>query len=155
MTKQIQGAWKPYRVANILNNIELVFKTGDSQKLSKESYEFLYLMSDFIAHYDINGFRHHYSDVRDLIEKLDSDYYISDADRLETDGDFQKWYGSAYNRSKAQITRGLVVLARKYKNVAQQQGNESDMHKIEVLEAIVNRAKKNPGEARELLNSIF
>lgn len=34
----------------------------DINKLNKRGYNFLYLASGFIAHYDINGFKSHYED---------------------------------------------------------------------------------------------
>ena len=47
---------KPYNSKAILNNIELVLKTGDSQKLNNPTYSFIMLMSGFIAHYNLMGF---------------------------------------------------------------------------------------------------
>lgn len=47
----------------ILFSIRKVFKTGDIDYLTKGAYNFLYLSSGFIAHYNIYGFREEYRDV--------------------------------------------------------------------------------------------
>ena len=44
----------------IINNVVKAVKNIDA--LSKAGYNFLYLASGFIAHYDINGFKAHYED---------------------------------------------------------------------------------------------
>jgi len=43
----------------IVNNI--VKACRDIQKLSRAGYNYIYLACGFIAHYDINGFKHHYT----------------------------------------------------------------------------------------------
>jgi len=44
----------------IINNVvKSVFK--GIKHLNKQGYNFLYLAGGFIAHYNINGFKHHYS----------------------------------------------------------------------------------------------
>lgn len=67
----------------ITKNILLVLKTGDINRLSKKSYNFLYLMSGFIAHYNHNGFMGYYQDTedlrRDILQSSDlsnPDYYL-------------------------------------------------------------------------------
>lgn len=58
----------------VLNNIKQVLKNKDINKLNKTGYNHLYLLSGFIAHYDINGFKYHYQDLRNLfIDILRSD----------------------------------------------------------------------------------
>lgn len=77
---------KPINTKSIINNIRLVFKAKDINKLSKSAYDFLYLTSGFIAHYDINGFKSYYFDLRNLIKDLkdssdvvNPEYYLSDS----------------------------------------------------------------------------
>jgi hypothetical protein len=48
----------------IVNNVMAACR--DINKLNKTGYEFLYLASGFIAHYDINGFKAHYSEPGSL-----------------------------------------------------------------------------------------
>lgn len=116
MNQQEQGNWKPENVKAILNNIELVLKTKDSAKLNGTAYTFIMNISGFIAHYDLHGFRANYEDLRGLINKLDPDFLRSDAFRDETDSDFRQWHGEAYNKSNADIKRGLADLSEKYKD---------------------------------------
>lgn len=108
------GNWKPYNVKAILGNLKLVFTSKDITKLNKPTYNFLYLLSGFIAHYNLYGFQDYYQDLRDLVKDLDPGYLKSDARRDETDGDFNKWYGEAYNKSKADIKRGIAELVETY-----------------------------------------
>lgn len=112
--KQEKGNWKPYNVKYILRNVELVFKSKDSKKLNKVGYGFLYLMSGFIAHYDLHGFQYYYRDLRLLINDLNPESLRNDAYRDETDRDFNEWYGKSYNKSKADVKRGLADLSEKY-----------------------------------------
>ena len=67
---------------NILNNITNVFKSKDINKLNGSGYHYLYLLSGFIAHYDINGFKSHYTDLRTLINDILSSDAESDIKNL-------------------------------------------------------------------------
>lgn len=46
---------------NIANNIAKVIKKQDMELLSSASYKFISICSGFIAHYDLQGFKNHYS----------------------------------------------------------------------------------------------
>lgn len=48
----------------IVNNV--IAACGDINKLNSTGYNFLYLSSGFIAHYDIHGFKAHYSEPGSL-----------------------------------------------------------------------------------------
>lgn len=48
----------------IVNNV--VAACRDIEKLNKTGYDFLYLANGFIAHYDIHGFKAHYSEPGSL-----------------------------------------------------------------------------------------
>ena len=48
----------------IVNNVTAACR--DISKLNSTGYNFLYLASGFIAHYDINGFKAHYSEPGSL-----------------------------------------------------------------------------------------
>jgi hypothetical protein len=54
-------AWQPYNVKAITNNIKLIFKTGDINKLNGPTYKVISLYMGFIAHYGLNGFRGTYN----------------------------------------------------------------------------------------------
>ncbi len=58
------------QIAMIVGNIRKVFATGSAYSLTKQSYNFLYQASGFIAHYDLTGFRAHYEDVSTLAEDI-------------------------------------------------------------------------------------
>lgn len=83
--------------AAIIKNITEVVRTSDIQLLSKKSYDFLYLASGFIAHYDHSGFKSYYEHGwalrRDIFEyrsinqwdnfyrgEKDYEYYMSKKD---------------------------------------------------------------------------
>jgi hypothetical protein len=48
----------------IVKSFKKVFNTNDISHLSKDAYNFIYLASGFIAHYDHAGFKDYYSDVK-------------------------------------------------------------------------------------------
>lgn len=148
--QQQQGNWKPYNVKAILNNVELIYKTNNITKLNKPTYQFISLLSGFIAHYDLYGFQNYYEDVRQLAEELSCDFFLSDATRDETDSDFAKWYGYEYNHSKAEIKRGLVKLSRQYLPSLQEKGKSDDQDKIALLKECIKRAENDAEFAREL-----
>ena len=53
----------------IVKNVAKVIKTGNIELLSKQAYNYLYLCSGFIAHYNWAGFKAYYADTTLL--KLD------------------------------------------------------------------------------------
>lgn len=54
----------PTQQARIVNNVTAACR--DISKLNKTGYDFLYLASGFIAHYDINGFKAYYGEPGSL-----------------------------------------------------------------------------------------
>lgn len=94
MNKSIVAFTENQKV-RIVNNVVRAAK-GDIEKLSKQSYKFLYLCSGFIAHYDLYGFIASYTGEslkRDILVnrrmnqwsnfrpgEKDYDYYMSKAD---------------------------------------------------------------------------
>lgn len=106
--------WEAIDVQNVLKNVETIFKTQDSTKMTKKTYNVLYLMSGFIAHYDINGFIHHYSDVADLARDITLSMDAKDPTRYMRDSFFADQYGTAYCQSKVDVYTGLRDLAEQY-----------------------------------------
>ena len=143
MVKCQQGNWAPVDSKNIVASVRRVFESQDITKLSKKAYEFITGQMGFIAHYSLPGFQNTYPDIAEFAEKLQSseyghskDYNLGEADRFEADSDFQKWYGEAYNKSKAKAIRGIVAEARKFE--AKYRVEEKTVlvpHKIRVLVA--------------------
>lgn len=122
MSKLEAGNWPPYNVKAIVNNVNLVFKRRDIRKLNGPTYTFIISHMGFIAHYSLYGFQDSYQDLENFAKHLqtseyssnDHEYNLRQAVRHETDSDFRKWYGGAYNRSIAEAVRGIVAIARKY-----------------------------------------
>jgi len=116
---QKQGEWKPYNVKALKQNVALVFKTGDIDKLNNSTYTFIINHMGFIAHYDLHGFQWSYADLDEFKEKLQTSEYSEHlnhnwdwADSYEGDRDFNKWYGAAYCKSVAEGIRGIITVAR-------------------------------------------
>lgn len=84
----------------IVNNI--VKACSDIEKLNGTGYKFIYLASGFIAHYNISGFKDHYSryDLEtDIVKNLQSNLYNN---FKEGDKNYH------YYKSKADVYRQIV-----------------------------------------------
>lgn len=57
--------------ALIIKNV--IAACGNIEKLNKRGYDFLYLCSGFIAHYDLEGFKEYYRD-NSLVSDLEANY---------------------------------------------------------------------------------
>ena len=58
----------------IVSSLRKVFQTYDIAYLTKSAYNFLYLSSGFIAHYNLYGFQAEYTDVNKLKRELAHNY---------------------------------------------------------------------------------
>lgn len=84
----------------IVNNI--VKACDDIEKLNGTGYKFIYLACGFIAHYNIHGFKAHYSEydlTRDILSNADSNRWNN-----FREGD-QNYH---YYKSKADIYKRIV-----------------------------------------------
>lgn len=132
---------KPYNVKSVLNNVEKVLKNQDINLLSKTSYHFLYLMSGFIAHYDLAGFQHSYSDLRNLIGDIEralpseKDVAVRDVEDPKNNG-----YGKPYCVSKLEIVEGLKPIIEKYRVEIFQEFKERE--KTEIKSEIAGLEKR-------------
>jgi len=113
------GKWKPYNVKPLEQNVALVFRSGDIQRLNKQTYTFIINHMGFIAHYDLVGFQCAYADLNEFRERLQTseysrrlDYNLKWADQYEGDQEFNKWYGSAYCQSVANGIRRIIAAAK-------------------------------------------
>ena len=61
--------------STIVSNLNKVFATGDSTKLSPEAYKFITLSMGFIAHFNRSGFASSYEDLRLLARNLQTSEY--------------------------------------------------------------------------------
>ena len=110
----MQNILKPYNSKAILKNLKQVIEQENIELLSKSAYNFLYLMSGFIAHYDLGGFQYNYRNVDDLIEDISRSADYKDPDRGIRDPFFKNSYGDAYPESKCEILRGLHDILAPY-----------------------------------------
>ena len=111
---------KPYNSIAILKNIKTIFLTKDINKLNKSTYNFLYSMSGFIAHYNLTGFQYNYRDLRDLIDDLKNSSDYNDPEREVRDPFFAAKYGREYPKSKVAILLGLPALINQYEQAINQ-----------------------------------
>ena len=107
--------WKTVNTKAVINNLNLIFKNRDIDKLNGPTYNFLYLLDGFIAHYDINGFKCAYQDLRKLIDDLSDSSDVRNAERYVNDGFFQKdEYSKDYYKSKTETLVQIKPLVEKY-----------------------------------------
>lgn len=91
----------------IVNSIKRVFAKNDIEALTKKAYNFIYLASGFIAHYDIYGFRGVYANPKDLARELIQNKEINKWENFHPgERDYE------YYMSKARVYKELVKLAR-------------------------------------------
>lgn len=91
----------PRQVQLIVSSVRKVMQTGEIEHLSKSAYDFLYLASGFIAHYNLFGFRDYYSDVENLrrdilINQMNNQW--RNFHRGERDYDYMMQKKSIYNQ---------------------------------------------------------
>ena len=87
----------------IVNNVIKAVK--DIENLNKTGYNFLYLCSGFIAHYNLGGFKAFYSDEslkKDIIEFLSMNQWLN---FRPNDKDYEYYQSKArvYNRIVAEL----------------------------------------------------
>ena len=66
---------------------------GNIEKLNKRGYDFLYLCSGFIAHYDLEGFKDYYRD-HSLVADLEANYLQNQWRNYRTGERFAEYYHS-------------------------------------------------------------
>ncbi len=114
--------WKPYNVKAIVNNVKLVFRTGDIEKLNGTAYRFIILYMGFIAHYDIYGFKAAYSKRPGLLARnlLMSEGYSNDlnynykAARQHLEGRWREQGGMIYQKSVGETMLGILAAANDF-----------------------------------------
>lgn len=133
---------KPYNVSAVLRNIESVFKNQNIYKLNKAGYNFLYLMSGFIAHYNLNGFKCVYKNLdlllQDIKEALpiEKDCAIRDINDPKHNG-----YGLPYCQNELDIIVGLELIVKKYEKEIINSEAEKDNDRFALLKELVKRGE--------------
>lgn len=136
---------KPYNSKAIVNNINLVFKTGNIEKLNNPTYKFVYLLSGFIAHYNLYGFRSEYSDLRTFARDLL--YSCSQEEERRAVGNWDiGGYGKEYCQSKADAIRGIREVVMKYQDKITQESENADERKLSDLRDVIDEIleRKDP-----------
>ena len=93
----------PIQMTHIVNSVIRVIKTGNIELLTKQAYNYLYLCSGFIAHYNWYGFKDYYSDTTLLKADL-LDNYQSNQWRNFHPGD----ENYEYYMNKAEIYKRII-----------------------------------------------
>ncbi len=119
MTKYVKGNWPAYNTKAIVNNISLVFKTRNINKLNGPAYNFINQHMGFIAHYNLNGFKSDYEDLERFAKTLQTSEYSQDFNYNDSWANKMGhyWgddYGEAYEKSLADTIRGILGVVRKY-----------------------------------------
>jgi len=127
----------------VLRNWERFLRLGlKKDHFTKRLYQHLHLHCGFIAHYNIHGFYEEYFQAGADTERFFDNFCSYTAQNfgayVEYD-DLHRAMREAYERHRPRIT---------------QQVEEDVSHRIEVLEASVQRAKKDRGFARQFLGKI-
>ena len=85
----------------ILRNIGIMFLTQDINSLDKHGYNFLYLASGFIAHYNLGGFIEHYGSTqalgRDILDNKSSNQW-NNFSKGERDYEYMMQKKEIYNQ---------------------------------------------------------
>jgi hypothetical protein len=81
---------------------------GNIDKLNKRGYEFLYLCSGFIAHYDIEGFKEYYRD-NSLAADIEANYSQNQWKNYRTGEKYADYYHSKRDIYNAILGNLLAV----------------------------------------------
>src|SRR3990167_2794577 len=153
---------KPRKTASILRSIERILKHNDMNHLTKDAYDFVNIMGGFIAHYDINGFIAHYSDVRDFVKDLQdsipAEISMRDRDLNETpERGYSKpynGYGLVYCQSAYNKAKGIKTLLEKYTDTVLNNTTLDD-NRLALLSEITKRVQADPRGNADLLKALF
>jgi len=138
----------------IVKSIENVFNSGNIDKLAKDSYNFVMSLSGFIAHYDINGFKNNYVNVRDFLEDLDKSADIRNPKRYIEDKYFSDNEQRVYYAQKAKVLKEIAILCNRYKDRIEEMETKSIERKMNALFEKVSEIKDNPIQSKKFLKSI-
>jgi hypothetical protein len=111
--------WPPYNVKAIVDNVKLVFRTHNMNKLNGPAYRFITLYHGFIAHYNLHGFRSNYEGMLRLFAKNlltgegfgYNNYHAADQHER---GNWADQGGMLYQKSVALTMRGILDAAKVY-----------------------------------------
>ena len=99
----------PQKHRLIVNSFKRVFESGEIEYLSKTAYNFIYLASGFIAHYNLGGFRDAYSDVSNLAAQIAQNFPANQWNNFHRGEQHYDYY-----MSKKAVYNDIAKLAEKY-----------------------------------------
>lgn len=109
----------PNQVRLIVLSFRNVFAHNEISKLTKSAYNYIYLCSGFIAHYDVWGFRGHYADVeslkRDILRNLRANQW-SNFRPGEKDYEYYMQKRDIYNMIAEEVEASMEQQRRDEKN---------------------------------------
>ena len=100
------------QISMIVGNIRKVITTNDINLLSKQAYNFLYLASGFIAHYNLYGFRDAYGTGRALARDILRNKGINQWDNFrpgERDYEYMMGKKACYNQICDMLNESGIV----------------------------------------------
>ena len=137
----------------ILKCIESIFKSGDMAKLSKDAYDFIHILSGFIAHFNQRGFIDYYANVADFMADLENSSEIANPNYYTNDI-FSQDEQSEYYATKSRILKGIKVLLDEYKLKIQSDEGILIKVKMSLLENAVTKCKGNKDAEKQLLKQL-
>jgi len=108
--------WRSYNTSAIIKNITQVFKNKDMTLLTKPTYDFLYHLSGFIAHYNVNGFIDYYNDLRVFVNDFKASSDLNDAERYIKDRFVSNCGQKEYYESKYKTLLEIKSLIPQFEN---------------------------------------
>ncbi|MBX8639707.1 MAG: hypothetical protein KIS29_05145 [Thermoplasmata archaeon] len=106
------GERTQYNKERILRNVEQILEHRDIGLMNEETYRFISLHCGTIAHYDIDGWRHAYGDLRDFINLflVRNEYGRNLQEEIRT----PRWQEDDF-RPYAPIVQGIIDLCREHR----------------------------------------
>ena len=104
--------WK-LNAKGIKTNIAKVISKGDINLLNQDTYKFINILSGFIAHYDIDGFKDYYSNFNTFLDDLRNSFDILNPQRYNYDQFFSKSDQKEYYNQKCEVIQFIADIISK------------------------------------------
>jgi|TARA_R100000789_G_C3008975_1_gene150805 hypothetical protein len=112
------------KVKLLINNLKRIIKARNMEPLQNKLYQFIHLHCGFIAHYDLNGFKHEYyegQEFQTFLERLQEGCEVHNCD-LEDNYNYGYTNKEVKEAIKEVITDKLLGDIQQEVNVAERQG---------------------------------
>lgn len=97
----------------IIKSLTAVFEKQDINELSLDAYRFVINISGFIAHYNIDGFKSNYQDLRSFADCLLTSSDVLRPDYYIDDKYFSEGAQAEYYAKKSAILRAIPAIVNK------------------------------------------